>query len=204
MGNTLRLTGGQLAGRTLLMQEAKWPVRPSTDKARLGLMNHLSSMLHWPNIRVLDLFAGTGSLGLECLSRGAASLTSVDAHPKALEHLQALKERWSLPHWELLRMDLFGDLVFDLQPGSTFHETPNAAPAGFDLILADPPYGDPRQEGLADRILAGNLLAEKGLLVFEHAPHYRRFSLKPWTTRKLTYGQSCYCIFEKIPAATTP
>lgn len=70
-------------------------------------------------------------------------------------------------------------------------------PAPFDLIVADPPYGEPRLQGFADAILAGPLLATEGILVIEHAVTYRRIALHYQPSKVLTYGQSQLSIFEK-------
>jgi 16S rRNA (guanine966-N2)-methyltransferase len=161
----------------------EWVVRPTTAKAVSGLVNHLNTRLDWYETDVLDLFAGTGSLGLACLNRGARRLMSVDGHPAALRHLNGLRDRSSDPRWSVVQADLL---------------TPNDRPLSlpFGLILADPPYGDARQEGLVERILDGGLLISGGLLVVEHAITYRRFSLRHQAQHELTYGLSRFCIFE--------
>jgi 16S rRNA G966 N2-methylase RsmD len=114
---------------------------------------------------------------------------SVDRHPAALRHLNSLRDRSSDPRWSVVQADLL---------------TPNDSPLSlssfggqpFGLILADPPYGDARQEGLVERILEGGLLISGGLLVVEHALNYRRFSLRNQAQHELTYGLSRFCIFE--------
>ncbi|MFM7699476.1 MAG: hypothetical protein ACKO7V_01640, partial [Bacteroidota bacterium] len=70
-------------------------------------------------------------------------------------------------------------------------------PAPFDLVVADPPYGDPRLEGFADAILDGPLLSAEGILAIEHAVTYRRISLHYGPSKVLIYGQSQFSIFEK-------
>jgi 16S rRNA G966 N2-methylase RsmD len=167
----------------------EWVVRPTTAKAVSGLVNHLNTRLDWNETDVLDLFAGTGSLGLACLNRGARRLMSVDGHPAALRHLNGLRDRSSDPRWSVVQADLLtpNDRPLSL---SSFGGQP------FGLILADPPYGDARQEGLVERILDGGLLISGGLLVVEHAITYRRFSLRHQAQHELTYGLSRFCIFE--------
>lgn len=167
-----------------------WKVRPTTSKALLGLMNHLSTRLIWDQTAVLDLFAGTGSLGQACLERGARHLTAVDFHPEAIRHLQSLEKRHEPGRSRVISLDLFRSIQNPL-PLSLLGGQP------FELILADPPYGDPRQEGLVERIIDGGLLASGGLLVIEHALTYRRFSLSLRASHELTYGLTRFCIFER-------
>jgi len=164
-------------------------------------MNHLDSRLNWSQIRTLDLFAGTGSLGLECLSRGALALVSLDLHPEALRHLRQLRQQWELKQWNIAGADLLssdkpktGSYPWKFtERSSEFPE--NAGP--FQLVVADPPYGDPRLEGLADALLKGSLLVIGGILVIKHAITYRRIALTHTPTHVLTYGQSQFSIFEK-------
>jgi 16S rRNA (guanine966-N2)-methyltransferase len=164
-------------------------------------MNYLDTFLDWSAIRALDLFAGTGALGLECLSRGASQLVSMDLHPEALGHLRQLRQQWDLKGWHIAGADLLAKGKAD---GSAFpwkmtERLSELAddPAPFDLVVADPPYGDPRLEGFADAILDGPLLSTEGILVIEHAVTYRRISLHYGPSKVLIYGQSQFSIFEK-------
>ena len=190
-----------MSGRSIAVKPKRWEVRPSTDIARQGLMNYLDTLLDWSPIRALDLFAGTGALGLECLSRGASQLVSMDLHPEALGHLRQLRQQWDLKEWHIAGADLLAKGKAD---GSAFpwkmtERLSELAddPAPFDLVVADPPYGDPRLEGFADAILDGPLLTTEGILVIEHAVTYRRISLHYGPSKVLIYGQSQFSIFEK-------
>ncbi|NBW42250.1 MAG: hypothetical protein EBR29_00300 [Sphingobacteriia bacterium] len=167
----------------------EWVVRPTTAKAVMGLVNHLNTRLDWSETDVLDLFAGTGGLGLACLKRGARRLMSVDCHPAALRHLKSLRDGSSDPRWSIVHADLLASNDRPLSLTSLGGQP-------FGLILADPPYGDARQEGLVERILDGGLLISGGLLVVEHALTYRRFSLRHQAQHELIYGLSRFCIFE--------
>jgi 16S rRNA G966 N2-methylase RsmD len=205
MASTVRITGGFLAGRTFAAKSVHWVVRPSTDLARQGLMNHLETRLDWIQTRTLDLFAGTGSLGLECLSRGAPELVSLDLHPEALGHLRQLRGHWNLKNWSIAGADLLGSGTARADSIPWRWTERSAESRGIDrpfqLILADPPYGEPRLEGLADRLLEGSLLSPEGILVVEHAVTYRRIALSCLPDRVLTYGQSQFSIFEKSTSA---
>lgn len=201
MESKVRITGGHLTGRSFSVKPNRWVVRPSTDLARQGLMNHLETRLDWAQVRTLDLFAGTGSLGLECLSRGCLDLVSLDLNPEALRHMRQIRKDWKIEGWSIAGADLLspdspatGSLPWKLT--ERLSEIARES-APFDLVIADPPYGEPRLEGLADRLLETALLASGGVLVIEHASAYRRMALSHTPYKILTYGHCQFSIFEK-------
>ena len=201
MESKVRITGGHLSGRSIAVKPKRWEVRPTTDLARQGLMNYLHTFLDWSRIRALDLFAGTGALGLECLSRGAFQLVYLDLDPEALGHLRQVRQQWGLKGWHIAGADLLawvkvGGSAYPWKMTEHLSDLPDD-PAPFGLVVADPPYGDPRLEGFADAILDGPLLSTEGILVIEHAVTYRRISLHYAPSKVLIYGQSQFSIFEK-------
>jgi 16S rRNA (guanine966-N2)-methyltransferase len=103
--------------------------RPTADRAREGLFSSLQSLLELEGARVLDLYAGSGALGLEALSRGAASATMVEQDPAAVTAIRQNIETLRLP----------GAFVVP-QPVETFLANP--AEPRYDLALLDPPYDD--------------------------------------------------------------
>lgn len=123
------------------------------EQAREGVFSSLMAKI--PGARVLDLFAGSGSLGLEAWSRGAASVTAVEKvskHWKILqENFQSLEGDPDLGSWQAVQADVFEFLKRGAGP--------------FDLIFADPPY-DEADLGKLTGALSG-VLAEGGILVFE-------------------------------------
>lgn len=132
----MRIIAGAWRGRPLTAPPGHG-TRPTSDRAREGLFSMLASRLGgFEGLEVADLFAGTGALGLEALSRGAAHCTFVEKDPAAL---QALKRN-------LDRMDAAGRAEVRAQAAE--HAAPPRAPC--DLVLIDPPY----RSGLADRALA--------------------------------------------------
>jgi len=116
-------------------------VRPVSDRAREGLFSSLAAEL--PGARVLDLFAGTGSLGIEALSRGADRAVFVEHRAAVARALRANLDR--------TRLGDRADVVTAEAVGFvTRHEPPTGA---FDLVLADPPYDHPSEH--VDALLAG-------------------------------------------------
>jgi 16S rRNA (guanine966-N2)-methyltransferase len=146
----MRIIGGQAAGRIVRVPEGLG-VRPMPDKVKLAVFNSLGGFVE--GIRVLDLFAGTGALGHECLSRGASSVVSVEKSEKHARFYRHNLELTGLPTAavELRVMDVFSAL-------------PQLAAAGrrFELVIADPPYGD-KNVGCRSRSLAQKLLDESHL-----------------------------------------
>lgn len=157
----MRITGGELARRTLHAPPGL-ATRPTADKVRQALFNIIGPLP--AGARVLDLFAGTGALGIEALSHGAALAVFVEEDPAALATLRRnLRE---------LRLDQAGRA--EVRPQEVFRCLAQLAQRGagpFDLVLADPPYRDaatslPR---LLEVLGCGGLLTEGATVVVEFA-----------------------------------
>src|SRR5439155_11876118 len=126
----MRITGGK-AARRILRAPKGLNVRPTPDLVKQAVFNSLSSRV--VGARVLELFAGTGALSLDCLSRGALSAVCVEKSPR---HAELLRQNFEAagfpPHSLQVRVqDVFTALA-----------QLTAAGERFDLILADPPYGE--------------------------------------------------------------
>jgi 16S rRNA (guanine966-N2)-methyltransferase len=120
-----RLISGVAGGRRLKVPATG--VRPTGDRAREGLFNSLGSLLDLDGARVLDLYAGSGALGLEALSRGAAEVVLVENGPRVLPVLRANLAAVGLPGARVVA-------------GSVPTVVAGKALGAFDLVLADPPY----------------------------------------------------------------
>jgi 16S rRNA (guanine(966)-N(2))-methyltransferase RsmD len=149
----LRIIAGALKGRRLLTPT--WDgLRPTSDKLRETLFNILASRVE--GARVLDAYAGTGAIGIEALSRGAAHVTFVDEDPRALKLVAENLEHCGVSdRYVIIRARL----------GSK--KTPSMAPQSVDLVVLDPPYDEP--DLAAALMTAEPLIAPGGLLVLEHA-----------------------------------
>src|SRR6478752_6512104 len=126
----MRITGGRNSGRILKAPKGL-DVRPTPDLVKQAVFNSLGERV--VNARVLELFAGTGALSLECLSRGAAHAVCVE---KAHRHAEAIRHNaetasLSPPSLQVRVQDVFAALT-----------QLAAARQQFDLVLADPPYGE--------------------------------------------------------------
>jgi len=151
-----RLISGVAGGRRLKVPRAG--VRPTGDRAREGLFNSLGSLLDLDGARVLDLYAGSGALGLEALSRGAAEAVFVESGPKVLPVLRANLAAVGLPGGRVVA-------------GSVPTVVAGRAPAAFDLVLADPPYAVTLDEVLAvlRSLTGGSWLAPGAVVVVERS-----------------------------------
>lgn len=154
--------------------------RPTTDFAKTGLFNVLNNKVEFDGLRVLDLFAGTGSISFEFVSRGASSVTAIDietAHCKAIKENADLHK---LNQLTVLRRDVFQFL--------------NSSSGKYDVVFADPPFDLEEAKELPALVLSGNLLSEGGVFVLEHSNKVSYEEEPGWTeTRK--YGSVCFSFF---------
>lgn len=151
----MRIIAGSLRGRTLKSTQTSM-LRPTTDRVRESIFNMLAARIEFEEIIVLDLFAGTGALGIEALSRGASFCTFVENDRRAAvvisDNIKALD---LAGHSRLVVRDVMKFLA----------ETDSR----FDLIFADPPYASPVFDRLVRDVFQRELLNDAGLLVVEHS-----------------------------------
>jgi 16S rRNA (guanine966-N2)-methyltransferase len=192
----MRITGGQASGRILKVPKG-FAVRPTPDLVKQAVFNSLGERV--VNARVLELFAGTGALSLESLSRGAALAVCVE---KAQRHAQAIRQNL---------------MTASLAPGSlevrvqdVFAALPQLAASGskFDVILADPPYGEKnvghRSRSLAQRLLddahVTQVLSPDGVFVLGHTKRDTLEIPSGWHELKiLKHGDSIMRILKREP-----
>lgn len=150
----MRVIAGQFRGRNLV--SARGPdIRPATDRVKESIFNVLQNRLSLEGALVLDLFAGTGSLGIETISRGAAHADFVDTTEASLRLLRANIARLSC-------QSLCTVIEVDAM---RFIETTEKR---FDLIFADPPYAFEGTRFIPEKIFDRRLLEKEGFLIIEH------------------------------------
>jgi 16S rRNA (guanine966-N2)-methyltransferase len=160
----MRITGGKAARRILKVPKGL-DVRPTPDLVKQAVFNSLGGRV--VGTRVLELFAGTGALSLECLSRGAISAVCVE---KSSRHAEMLRQNFQVAG--------FSPATLQVRVQDVFVALGQLAAAGerFDLILADPPYGEKNigrrstsfAQQLLDEVRLPQILASGGLLVLGH------------------------------------
>ena len=179
----MRVITGSAKGRKLKELQGR-ETRPTTDRVKEGLFNIIQFDIE--GRRVLDLFAGTGQLGIECLSRGADRCTFVDLRKEAAALIRenltwcALQERAQV---------IQGDyLAYLTRCGEKF-----------DLILLDPPYGSGLLEKALESIAAIDILSENGIMVCESAVEQVLPELKsPYTRGKdYRYGKIKLTVYRR-------
>jgi len=175
----MRIIGGKLKG-IRLNPPKNLPVRPTTDMAKEALFNILQNQLEIENIKVLDLFSGTGNISLEFASRAALEITSVDLNFGCYNYLKKTSEELQLHQIKAIKSDVFKFL--------------NQTSQKFDLIFADPPYDLHRIPEIAPLIFEKNILNENGLLIIEHQS-MQDLSNHPNFKEKRKYGYSGFSFF---------
>ena len=128
--------------------------RPTTDFARESLFNLLRSRVDLKGARVLDLFAGTGMVGIECASRGAESVTAVEMQRSACAYIKESYSALSFDEAVVINSDVFSFVKKGF--------------VKYDFVFADPPYDLKKLAKLPGLVRDSGLLAEGGLFCLEH------------------------------------
>jgi 16S rRNA (guanine966-N2)-methyltransferase len=153
-------------------------IRPTPDRVRETLFNWLAPRL--PGARCLDLFAGSGALGLESLSRGAAQVTFVERDGAAARELRARLTEWGASGAEVEH----GDALRFLERAGRAEDAERAG-RGFDIVFLDPPFDSDFLQLAAERLETGGWLAPGALIYVECAARSGLPLLPPaWTTTK--------------------
>ena len=184
----MRIITGKYKGRHFDIPRS-FKARPTTDFAKENIFNVLQQYIDFEGATALDLFSGTGSITLELLSRGCASVTSVeldrDHHrfiKECIAKLQGERNSQSpMANVQCLRGDVFRFL--------------KSCKQSFDFIFADPPYALRELPQIPDLILDKQLLKPDGLFVFEHGKDYD-FSQHHHFVEHRSYGSVNFTLFQ--------
>lgn len=182
----MRIISGTLKGRRIELKE-DLPVRPTTDMARESLFNILNNYIDYMDVSVMDLFAGTGAVSLEFVSRGAKEVTAVEINSKCVDFIRKNAEKFGTTNLHVVRADVFDFL--------------KRAYKKFDIVFADPPYSSPDLPKLPDIVFEKDILTDNGILILEH-PKEHSFESHPhfWQHRK--YGKVNFTFFAKTITST--
>ncbi|MBQ4368002.1 MAG: 16S rRNA (guanine(966)-N(2))-methyltransferase RsmD [Muribaculaceae bacterium] len=156
--------------------------RPTTDMARENLFNVLGNLMDFEGITALDLFAGTGAISFELLSRGAASVTAVETSRTQVVFINKV-------------CGLLHDNNLTVVKGDVFRFVASCS-RQFDFIFADPPYDLPRFAEVPALVLNSPLMHEGSIFVMEH-PREHDFSAMPHFLQHRVYGKVNFTIFAK-------
>lgn len=177
----MRIISGKYKGRHFDIPR-NFKARPTTDFAKENLFNILCNIMDFEEADALDLFSGTGSISLELLSRGCASVTSVELEPLHFTHLRKSASALNDDNWRLVRDDVFRYI--------------RRCTASYDFIFADPPYALKELKDIPQLVLESNILKEGGLFIFEHGKD-NDFSDNPHFFRHVAYGSVNFTFFKK-------
>ena len=176
----MRIVSGKFRGRHFNPPK-NITARPTTDFAKESLFNLLQNRLDFDGLDVLDLFAGTGSIGLEFVSRGARSVMSVELAHTQQNFIISTCKSLGINNLTVIRGDVFKFL-------GTCQMT-------FDVVFADPPYALDTLAVLPDMVFSGQLLKQGGLFVLEHSAAYD-FSQHEHFSEHRSYGNVHFTFFE--------
>lgn len=176
----MRIIAGERKGHTIYAPKGQ-DTRPTSDRVRENVFNIVTPWVE--DARVLDLFAGSGAMGLEALSRGAAVVVFVESDKNAARTIERNLDKLRLTGATVLRLGASAALTQEVAAGRKY-----------DLVLADPPYAMTDYDALARYF--PRVLAEDGLLVLESSVRSEPElpGLEVRTTRK--YGSTRVTVFE--------
>ena len=176
----MRIISGTYGGRRLSPPK-NITARPTTDFAKESLFNLLNNRMDLEGIDMLDLFAGTGGIGIECISRGAREVTAVEIAHVQQNWIISCCKQLGIRNLSVIRGDVFKFL--------------SACRTKYDLIFADPPYALEELPTLPDVILERDILKENGWLVIEHGKD-TDFTSHPKHVETRTYGSVHFSFFQ--------
>ena len=176
----MRIITGQYKGRHFDIPRS-FKARPTTDFAKENIFNVLQNYIDFEDATALDLFAGTGSISLELVSRGCSRVISVEADRDHANFIRECFKKLGEDRDLLIRGDVFRFLRTCKQK--------------FDFIFADPPYDLPTLKTIPELVLEKQLLKPDGIFVMEH-PQQCDFSQLPLFKELRKYGSVHFSIFE--------
>ncbi len=176
----MRIVSGKYKGR-LIRPGKKISARPTTDFAKENLFNILETRIDFEDKDVLDLFAGTGNMSYEFVSRGSRYVLAVEKNKIHYQFIVKIADEMEMTNLEIHKADVFRFL--------------KSSPQRFDIVFADPPYQIKNMNQLPDQILEAGLLKENGILILEHSKE-SDFSSHPRFYENRRYGSVNFSFFK--------
>jgi len=179
----MRIISGKYKGRRI-MPPRNLPVRPTTDMSKEALFNVLNNHFNFSELKVLELFAGTGSISYEFASRGCTPIIAVDADLGCVNFIKKTAQEFDF-EITAIKSNVF-----------TFLEKHTS---NYDIIFADPPYNMSQEEfeKIITLIFDNELLEEEGMMVIEHSKYTRLNHMANFSFQK-NYGGSVFSFFEFV------
>ena len=177
----MRIINGKFRSRQI-HPPTNLPVRPTTDMAKESLFNILNNLVDFEDLRVMDLFSGTGNISYEFFSRGAGLVTAVEMERKCVAFIEKTIEILNAECITVFKADVFQFLKHSF--------------GTYDLIFADPPYEMENVKELPDLIFKADLLTREGWFILEHSKR-EHFTEHPFFDRQRVYGNVNFSFFSK-------
>lgn len=177
----MRIISGKYKGRRISPPK-NLPVRPTTDMSKEALFNVLNNHFNFSELKILELFAGTGSISYEFASRGCTPILCVDGDMGCVNFIKKTAKEFDFDI-TALKSDVFKFL--EKHKGN------------YDIIFANPPYGMEQKdfEKIVELIFENELLDEEGMLVVEHSKYTKLEQMSNFSFQK-NYGGSVFSFFE--------
>jgi 16S rRNA (guanine(966)-N(2))-methyltransferase RsmD len=176
----MRIIGGEHKGRIIDVSH-DFDSRPTTEFAREALFNILANYFDFSEINFLDLFGGTGSISLECGSRGCTRIDLVESNDRAVKFIAKTAQKLNIPGIHAVRMDVFRFL--------------DICKSQYDVIFADPPFDLPKLESIPEAVLSKDILLPGGWFILEH-PKRLKFDTHPRFFDQRKYGNLYFSFFK--------
>ncbi len=179
----MRIISGKYKGRRINTPK-NLPVRPTTDMNKEALFNILNNHFNFNELKILDLFAGTGNISYEFASRGCKPITSVDVDMGCISFMKK-----TIQEFEFDITPIKSDVFIFLEKSKS----------SFDIIFADPPYGIEQKdfEKIIELVFEKGLLEDDGMMIIEHSKHTKLDHMENFSFEK-KYGGSTFTFFELV------
>lgn len=177
----MRIVSGKFKGRRITAPK-NLPVRPTTDLSKEALFNILNHQFSFHELKVLDLFAGTGNISYEFASRGAEPITCIDADFGCVNFIKKTAQEFDMDI-TVIKSDVYKFL--------------ERSKIKYDIIFADPPYDFSQEQfdKIYQLIFENELLEDDGLLIIEHSTQTKMEHLEHFSNSR-KYGGSIFSFFE--------
>ncbi len=178
----MRIITGKLKGRTIPVPKTG-QLRPTSDRTKEGLFSVIDARTYFDNTRTLDLFAGSGNLGFEAISRGAGHCLFIDSEISHIKQIEKTAKTFGVEKQvQVIAMPV--EIFLEKNYGT------------FDFIFADPPYEYYKMEEMIHTIMNNNWLNEDGWFILEHDKRHD-FSSHEYCVFSKPYGRTIVSIFKK-------
>ena len=177
----MRIIGGNLRGKVISPPQG-YQARPTTDFAKEGLFNVLDNEYEFADLKILDLFAGTGSISFEFVSRGVGHVWCVEMNPSNAAFISSESRRLGIDNLTVVRHNVFEFLPLCRER--------------FDIVFADPPYALEDLQSIPDKVFSEDIVFPGGYLILEHGDEHS-FREHPYFVKEKHYGRVHFSFFSR-------